>query len=345
MNDGSCPLVSVVIPTYNRADAAVRCARSALESDYAPVEVIIVDDCSPKGPVADEVRKAFPAGSAVTVIRHAQNRRVAAARNTGARAAKGSLLLFLDDDNTLERSAIRLLVDELRRGRHAIAAPLAVNLAPDGGKRIWATSFAFNPWTTMPRNTDAGKPYTDSVAASLRGKTFESWYAPNGFMATREAYERAGGFDEWWGIMMEESDFGMKARTAGATACVVADAVTWHCHYADTKDRGLRVLAVDSPWKAYRFARNRVVFARRHYSALQALTGIAVFAPLLALCYAGIAVAHGRFDIAAAYCAGHVVGVCRVLKAAVLGTSTAAGSAVGAATGVAGAPRQNTASS
>ena len=93
------PLVSVVIPTYDRPEMLARATTSVLEQRYGPIELIIVDDASPE-PVAPMIEE-LPIDSleASKVIRHGTNRNGAAARNTGIRAASGEYIAFLDDDD------------------------------------------------------------------------------------------------------------------------------------------------------------------------------------------------------------------------------------------------------
>ena len=90
------PLVSVVIPTYNRADLLQRAIRGALAQTYVHLEVIVADDAS-----TDDTAAAVAGitDSRVTYIRHGANRGVSAARNMAIRAAKGELIAFLDDDD------------------------------------------------------------------------------------------------------------------------------------------------------------------------------------------------------------------------------------------------------
>ena len=90
------PLVSVVIPTYNRADLVPRAIHSVLAQSYAPVEVIVVDDASTDGTATVMAGITDPR---VTYIRCSANRGVSAAKNIGVRASKGELLAFLDDDD------------------------------------------------------------------------------------------------------------------------------------------------------------------------------------------------------------------------------------------------------
>lgn len=86
--------VSVVIPTYDRAELVVRALHSVLAQTRPPDEVIVVDDGSTDDTV-ERIRAQFP-----TVRLLAQpNRGVSAARNTGIRAATGEWIALLDSDD------------------------------------------------------------------------------------------------------------------------------------------------------------------------------------------------------------------------------------------------------
>jgi glycosyltransferase involved in cell wall biosynthesis len=101
------PAVSVIIPNYNYASSLDLCIRSAVEQDYPPTEVIVVDDCS----TDDSVAKA--AQHDVTVLSTSQNGGVAVARNLGAAHATGEILFFLDSDVALTAGALRRAVELL----------------------------------------------------------------------------------------------------------------------------------------------------------------------------------------------------------------------------------------
>ena len=90
------PKVSVIIPTYNRADILPRAVSSALSQTYDDCEIIIVDDCS-----TDHTRETVSAWSEerIRYIRHAENRRQSGALNTGIDNARGQYVAFLDDDD------------------------------------------------------------------------------------------------------------------------------------------------------------------------------------------------------------------------------------------------------
>lgn len=89
--------VTVIIPTYNRADLLDRSIGSVLNQTYQDYECIVVDDNSP-GSGTERVVSSYDSEK-LTYIQHEENRGSGAARNTGIRNATGSYLAFLDDDD------------------------------------------------------------------------------------------------------------------------------------------------------------------------------------------------------------------------------------------------------
>lgn len=92
----SNPFVSVIIPSFNRDSQIQEAVRSVLNQSYRNFELIVVDDCS-QIPVADSL--VGMKDPRLSIIRHQHNAGVSVARNTGAEAAKGEYLAFLDDDD------------------------------------------------------------------------------------------------------------------------------------------------------------------------------------------------------------------------------------------------------
>jgi len=90
------PRVSIIIPTYNRSKLLRVAIESALAQTYPNVEIIVVDD----GSTDDTAAVVAQYAGRVTYLKQA-NQDVAAARNTGIRAASGEYLTFLDDDDLI----------------------------------------------------------------------------------------------------------------------------------------------------------------------------------------------------------------------------------------------------
>jgi glycosyltransferase involved in cell wall biosynthesis len=98
MPNKDTPTVSVVIPTYNRANLVTRAIKSVLSQTYKDFEIIVVDDASTDhtGEVVEELQRQH---SRIRYIKHKENIGGAAARNTGIRASRGKYIAFQDSDD------------------------------------------------------------------------------------------------------------------------------------------------------------------------------------------------------------------------------------------------------
>jgi GT2 family glycosyltransferase len=107
------PRVSVVVPTYNRAHLLRHTLPTVLEQDFqGGFEVLVVVDGSTDG-TADYLRSAF--GGRVRVLEQT-NSGAGVARNRGAAAASGDVVLFVDDDALCDRAMVRTHWEEHRSG-------------------------------------------------------------------------------------------------------------------------------------------------------------------------------------------------------------------------------------
>ena len=100
---GTLPTVSVVVPTYNRADRLKDTVASILAQTVPPAEVVIVDD----GSTDDTARVCRDFPSPVRYL-YRENGGSAAARNTGMRAARGEYIAFLDADDVWEPTKLEV---------------------------------------------------------------------------------------------------------------------------------------------------------------------------------------------------------------------------------------------
>ena len=104
------PLVSVIIPTYNRADLLVRAVQSAAQQTYTNLEIIIVDDASTEN--IDSVVETFD-DHRISYLRHDANYGASTTRNSGIKVAKGDYLAFLDSDDDWVANKVELQMSEL----------------------------------------------------------------------------------------------------------------------------------------------------------------------------------------------------------------------------------------
>jgi glycosyltransferase involved in cell wall biosynthesis len=103
----------VVIPTFDRPDLAVDAVRSVDDQTVDDLEVLVVDDHSPR-PVRPRLEAQSFDSVTVRCFRHEENRGANAARNTGIRAAQGDFVAFLDDDDRWKPTFVERLLDRFR---------------------------------------------------------------------------------------------------------------------------------------------------------------------------------------------------------------------------------------
>jgi glycosyltransferase involved in cell wall biosynthesis len=96
METNNKPEVSVIIPTYNRANIISRAIRSVLAQTYENFEIIIIDDGSTDN--TEEVIQSF-SERRIRYLRHKVNRGRGTVRNKALTEARGEYIAFLDDDD------------------------------------------------------------------------------------------------------------------------------------------------------------------------------------------------------------------------------------------------------
>ena len=161
------PLLSIVVPAHNE-EALLGVTLDALNAAIAQsgiaTELIVVDDAS-----TDRTRQIAQEKGATVVTTTV--RQIAGARNAGARAAGGELLLFVDADTIVPPHLVRRAVEVMRDG--AVGGGASAKFEADAPR--WAhRAIAFAAWLLR----HAG------------------WAAGCFLFARRDAFERAGGFDE-----------------------------------------------------------------------------------------------------------------------------------------------------
>lgn len=167
------PLVSVIIPTYNRRLMLGEAIESVLGQSYKEFELIVVDDGSKDG-TAERLRGY---GSELRVV--SQRRRgVAAARNLGARFSRGRYLAFLDSDDLWQPKKLEIQVAFMER-RPEVQICQTEETWVRNGVRV-------NP--KKRHRKPSGDIFRSSLDLCL--------VSPSAVMMTRELFERTGGFDE-----------------------------------------------------------------------------------------------------------------------------------------------------
>jgi GT2 family glycosyltransferase len=196
------PLISVVVPTHNRADRLAGLVRALREQTVVePFEVIVVDDASTDD-TYDELGRLAAEHGFLRPLRLDVNRGPATARNFGWRSAQGVYVAFTDDDCLPEPGWLSGLLNGLR-----VADVVQGRTVPN------------------PDHYEKRGPFSHTLKM-----TYEMGYYETCNMAyRRDVLERVGGFDEGfrfpWG---EDMDLAWRAKYDGASSTFVHDAVVRH---------------------------------------------------------------------------------------------------------------------
>jgi GT2 family glycosyltransferase/radical SAM superfamily enzyme YgiQ (UPF0313 family) len=112
------PMVSVIVPAYNRPEMLVLSIQSILDQTYKDYEIIVVNDC---GLEVESIVAWLNQQQNITYVRHGRNRGLAAARNTGIKMARGKYLAYLDDDDIFYPDHLETLVTFLETSHYRVA--------------------------------------------------------------------------------------------------------------------------------------------------------------------------------------------------------------------------------
>jgi GT2 family glycosyltransferase len=236
------PGLSVIVPTVGRPRPLARCLAALAAQDVeAPFEIIVVDD-APAGS-----RRPVVAPHPVRVI-DGGGRGAAAARNAGARAARGDVLLFLDDDLVPAPDLVRRHL-----AHHDGGADLIVlGRCPPRPPRRGLTDSAAALWWE-----DRFREMAESAAL-----TFTDFLSGNTSMR-RARFLSLGGFEDGLGnLRREDWHWGIQSLEAGVTVTFDLDAIAVH-EFALTA--GDRIAA------AFAEGRGDAVLARRWPEFVHAL--------------------------------------------------------------------------
>ncbi|PFG44051.1 CDP-glycerol glycerophosphotransferase [Isoptericola jiangsuensis] len=127
---GRSMLVSVVVPVYNVEEYLAECLESILSQTHRRLEVVVVDDGSPDRSI-DVARRFADQDNRVRIVRQA-NAGLGAARNTGARHARGQMICFVDSDDTIPPTSIETMLRSLVSSGSDFAVGSLVRDTSDG---------------------------------------------------------------------------------------------------------------------------------------------------------------------------------------------------------------------
>lgn len=194
------PVVSVVIPVYNRAHLIAQTLASLVAQTFNDFEIIIVDDGS-----SDDVEGAVePYRGRVRLLR-TENRGPGAARNLGAQQAVGSYLAFLDSDDVWFPWSLEIYAEALRK----FAGPAIILGSTVNFEHL-------SELTRILRSASEFEAFTD-YCATAKADIFRG----SGVMVIRrDLFLRKGGFSEDQ-LYSEDLDFLLRCGDSGPVVTVL----------------------------------------------------------------------------------------------------------------------------
>jgi glycosyltransferase involved in cell wall biosynthesis len=211
------PKVSVVIPTFNRADLLARTI-DKIEEQTVPrnaYEVIVIDNAS-RDRTKELLKQKSQQYSNLTVLSQGKPG-AAATRNAGIRAASGDTVLFIDDDIIAEPGLIKAHLDHhARMPRASIIGTVTTqwNDRADPFLRYLRDRAIFNPYNLAGSPVDFSCYHTGNVSTS------------------RSLLNEVGGFNEEFAVYgMEDIELGYRLEKAGCRMVPGPDARAEHQYF------------------------------------------------------------------------------------------------------------------
>lgn len=211
------PLVSVAIPAFRAESFIEKTISSVRMQDHRPIEVVVVEDCSPDRTASEVERLAAlwaEPGFEIRLLRQPENRGGAAALARGFSEARGEYLCWLSaDDAFVGTTKLTEQVAELR-ARPGVSYATSYYMGPS------VEDLAKDELVTA--SWDPARSYMDLVMrlsprARLLGLLFRNPINGSTVMIDRDSWTRFGNFDASLGNIDQDSDLWMRYSALGAT--------------------------------------------------------------------------------------------------------------------------------
>lgn len=250
------PLVSIIVPHYRGKEILYNCLDAVFAANYANREVILVDNATVDDSLTG-IEKRYPE---LQVVRNAQNLGYAGGCNSGLAQARGTYVVFLNDDTVVPADWLALLVETVENDNSIAAAqPKILSLSQPGyfdyaggaGGLLDKYGYPFAKGRIFFSLEKDDHQYDQS------GDIF--WASGTAMLVRKSVLDEIGTFDEDFFAHMEEIDLCWRMHLAGYRVVTVPRAVIFH-HAGST-------LKPDSPQKLYLNHRNSLLMILKNYQA------------------------------------------------------------------------------
>lgn len=261
--------VSVIIPVFNDSVNLKRCLEALTCSVFQGLEIIVVDDCSADNPVG--IAKDF----GCKTISSQKQSGPAAARNKGAIAAQGKILLFMDADVICSPETIGRLVSPLEEGWDACVGM----------------------YTPVPGYMNFFSVYKNIFIWYYHGTSKEriDWFWTACGVIKKDIFFKLGGFKEFYSRKsVEDIDFGYRLTENNYKIFIEKNATTRHFHYFGFRDILINDFKKARDWACLNFADNHLL-RFKHPLAQCKYRGAGIAGSLLFFLAAGLSIIDFRF--------------------------------------------------
>jgi glycosyltransferase involved in cell wall biosynthesis len=198
------PLVTVIIPTFNRLKWIGECLDSVKSQTYPLVETLVIDDGSSDGTV--EWLRSQPDYSFAQIHVQPRNGGASIARNDGIRRAKGELIAFIDSDDALLPQHLEKAVEVFQKHPNTGLFCCDSTLIDANGDVL----FEGRTWHQIQSRL---KNHPVQTGFRTLKEIFQFSHIFPGFTLPKAVFEKIGDFDQ---SIFPMDDYDLSLRVAGA---------------------------------------------------------------------------------------------------------------------------------
>lgn len=231
------PMISVIVPFFNAADYLHDCLAALRRSDYVRYELVLMDDGS------TDSSRAIAQRFSDRVLSFPSPRGPAFARNRGAEAASGEILLFIDSDVYCHSDTLSRIASFFSSGTDHAAVIGSYDDAPPAANFLSRYKNLTHHFVHQTSRAEASTFWTGCGAIR------------------RDAFFRLGGFDESYGRpSIEDIELGYRLRASGLRISLRSDILVkhakrwtfWSLLRSDIRDRAI-------PWTLLQLSYGKII--------------------------------------------------------------------------------------
>jgi GT2 family glycosyltransferase len=255
------PFVSIIVVNYNGKHHLKDNLASLGELNYPKdnFEVILVDNGSKDGSV-EYVRNSFPW---VKVLRLDKNYGFCKPNNEGAKIAKGTYLVFLNNDTVVDKNWLQELVKGIQGESNVLCCASKIlyydrrNIINAAGGKITQIGGGFY------------RGYGERDCGKYNGFTYTGFGCAAGVLIDKNFFISIGGFDEDYFASCEEHELGLRVWMYGYKVLYVPTAIMYHKESGTFGTKGSF-----QPMKVYLITRNRLYNMVKNFELSNVMRGM-----------------------------------------------------------------------